>query len=111
VSRAEILVKIKDAESKAKDIVTEAEEKSKGIVATARKESIRMIREAEEGMKEDNDSALAHERATIVSQRKELLKKGEEESERLKLKAASNIPRAKNYLKERFERTVDATSR
>jgi len=39
VSRAEILVKIKDAESKAKDVVSEAEEKSKAIVATTRKES------------------------------------------------------------------------
>jgi ATP synthase H subunit len=111
VSRAEILVKIKDAESKAKDYLTEAEDQSKAIVATARKESIRMIREAEEGMKSEYDSALAHEKAKIASQRNELLKRGEEESEKLKVKAANNIPRAKNHLKERFERTVDAASR
>jgi vacuolar-type H+-ATPase subunit H len=74
VSRAEILVKIKDAESKAKDYLTEAEDQSKAIVATARKESIRMIREAEEGMKSEYDSALAHEKAKIASQRNELLK-------------------------------------
>ncbi len=111
MSRAEILVKIKDAESRAKDYITEAEEKSKAIVATARKESVRMIRDAEERTIADHDSALSQERAKIESQRKELLKKGEEESEKLKVKAANNIPRAKNYLKERFERTVDATSR
>jgi vacuolar-type H+-ATPase subunit H len=79
VSRAEILVKIKDAESKAKDIVTEAEEKSKVIVTTARKESVRMIKEAEEGMKVEYDSSIAHEKARIASQRRELLKKGEED--------------------------------
>jgi len=111
VSRAEILVKIKDAESRAKDNIIEAEEKSKVIVATARKESIRTIREAEEGMKADRDSTLAQERVKIASQRKDLMTKGEEEAEKLKVKAANNIPRAKNHLKERFERTVDATSR
>ncbi len=111
MSRAEILVKIKDAESKAKDVVSEAEDKSKAIVATTRKESIRIIREAEEGMKVDHDSAVAQERVKIASQREALLKKGEDESEKLKVKAANNIPRAKNHLKERFERTVDATSR
>ena len=111
MSRAEILVKIKDAESKAKDYVTEAEENSKVIVATARKEAVRMIRNAEDGMKADRDSTLAQEKVKIASQRKELMAKGEEEAEKLKVKAANNIPRAKNHLKERFERTVDATSR
>lgn len=111
MSRAEILVKVKDAESRAKDYITEAEEKSKAIVATARKESVRRMREAEDELKASHDSALAQERARIASQRNELLKRGEEESERLRVKAANNIPRAKNYLKERFERTVDATTR
>jgi len=111
VSRAEILVKIKDAESKAKDVVSEAEEKSKVIIATTRKESIRMMREAEEGMKVEHDSAVAQERVKIASQREALLKKGEDESGKLKVKAANNVPRAKNHLKERFERTVDAASR
>jgi ATP synthase H subunit len=111
VSRAEILVKVKDAESRAKDYITEAEEKSKAIVATARKESVRIIREAEEGIKVERDSTLAQEKVKIASQRKELMAKGEEEAEKLKVKAANNIPRARNYLKERFERTVDATSR
>lgn len=111
MSRAEILVKVKDAESRAKDYITEAEEKSKAIVATARKESVRIIREAEEGIKVERDSTLAQEKVKIASQRKELMAKGEEEAEKLKVKAANNIPRARNYLKERFERTVDATSR
>jgi V/A-type H+-transporting ATPase subunit G/H len=97
VSRAEILVKVKDAESRAKDYITDAEEKSKAIVANARKESVRMMREAEDELKASHDSALAQERAKIASQRNELLKRGEEESERLRVKAA-NIPRAKNYL-------------
>ena len=110
MSRAEILVKIKDAESKAKDCITEAEDRSKAIVATARKESVRMAREAEERMKASHDSALAGERVKIASQRSALLKKGEEESETLKAKAANNIPRAKDHLKERFERTFDASA-
>ena len=110
MSRAEILVKIKDAESQAKDYITEAEEKSKAIVATARKESVRMARAAEETMKADYDSALSDERAKIASQRSELLKNGEEDSERLKAKAVTKIPSAKNHVKERFERTFDASA-
>ena len=110
MSRAEILVKIKDAESKAKDCVTKAEDRSKAIVATARKESVRMAREAEERMKADHDSALAGERARIALQRSALLKKGGEDAEAFKVKAANNIPGAKNHLKERFERTFDASA-
>ena len=110
MSRAEILIKIKDAESKAKENITEAEEKSKAIVTNARKESIRMAREADEAMKAEHDSALARERAKIASQRSDLLKKGEEESARLRAKASANLPKAKTHLKERFERTFDASA-
>ena len=42
MSRAEILVKIKDAESKAKEYIAKAEDESKAIVANAR-QSLREV--------------------------------------------------------------------
>jgi len=110
VSRAETLDKIKDAESKAKETVKAAEERSSAIVAAARKEAVRKVTAAEDVMKADFDAAIAKERSKIASQRSELLNQGKEEADRLKVRSANNIPKAKNHLKERFERTVDASS-
>jgi V/A-type H+-transporting ATPase subunit G/H len=110
VSRAETLLKIKEAESKAQEIIRQAEEQQKAIVSSARKDAIRMMQEADDNMKAEFDAALASEKAKIASQRSEALRKGKEEADQLKFKASKNVQKAKNHLKERFERTVDATS-
>lgn len=110
MSRADTLLKIKEAESKAQEIMRQAEEQQKAIISSARRDAIRMMQEADDKMKVEFDAALASEKAKIASQRQETLKKGSEEADRLKSKAAINIPKAKKFMKESFERTVDATS-
>jgi V/A-type H+-transporting ATPase subunit G/H len=110
VSRAETLLKIKEAEAKAKEIVSQAEEKAKATSAAARKEAVRIAHEAEETGKASYDSAYAAEKAKVATEREAIVKKGLAEAEQLKVKAKANIPKADTYLLEQFERTVDASS-
>lgn len=110
VSRAEILLKIKEAEASAKVIVSQAEDEAKAIGAAAKKEASRLIQEADDKSKAAYDSTYASEKAKIATEREAIVKNGAEESERLKNKAAANVPKADRYLLERFERTVDASS-
>ena len=110
VSRAETLLKIKEAEASAKEIVSQADEKAKATVATARKDAVRIVQEADEKGMAAYDAAYASEKAKIATEREATIKKGAEESQRLKAKAQANVPKADAYLQERFERTVDASS-
>jgi vacuolar-type H+-ATPase subunit H len=110
VSRAETLLKIKEAEAKAKEIVSQADEKAKAIAASARKEAVRIVQEADEKGKAAYDTAYAAEKSKIATEREATVKKGAEEAERLKAKANVNVPKSDAYLLERFERTVDASS-
>ena len=109
MSRAETLLKVKEAEAEAKKIVSQAEDKAKATAAAARKEAVRIVQEADEKGKAAYDSAYAAEKAKIAAERETIVKKGAEEAERLKAKARTNVPKADAYLLERFERTVDAS--
>jgi len=110
VSRADALLKVKEAESKAETIIKDAEEQQKVIISSAKREAARTIHDAEGNMKAESDAAFAREKATISSQREEIIKKGKEEAGRITTKASVNVPKAKIHLKERFERALDATS-
>ena len=110
MSRADTLVKIKEAESKAQEIIKEAEERQVAILSSARKDAVKTIQEAEDRIKSSYDQAFGQEKARVASQREEQLRKGKEEADRLRSKASSNIPKAKKYLMDRFERTFDASS-
>lgn len=110
MSRADTLLKVKEAESKAETIVKDAEEQQKVIISSAKREAARMIQDAEGNMKAESDSVFARDKASISSQREELIKKGKEEAGKISAKASVNVPKAKNHLKERFERALDATS-
>jgi vacuolar-type H+-ATPase subunit H len=110
VSRADTLVKIKEAESKARETIAAAEEQQKAIVAGARREAIRMMHDAEDRMKAEHEAAMAKEKHAMAEKRQQLLKKGSEEAAKLMSKAAANVPKAKAKIKEVFERTIDASA-
>jgi vacuolar-type H+-ATPase subunit H len=110
VTRADTLLKVKDAEAKAKGVLTEAEEKQKAIISAARKQAVRMIQEAEERLKAESDAALAEEKQKVAAIKEELLARGRADAAQLKAKALQRVPKARAYVKEGFERTIDATS-
>jgi vacuolar-type H+-ATPase subunit H len=108
VSRADTLLKVKDAEAKAMEIVQEAEEKQKTIIASARREAVRRIQEAEAIMEAEFKAAVAREEENVAAQRRELLGKASEDATRLRASALKNMDRAKVGVVEGFERAVNA---
>jgi V/A-type H+/Na+-transporting ATPase subunit G/H len=106
VTRADTLLQIKDAESKASQIMIEADEKQKALVVAARKDAVRKIQDAEENQRAEFESAYAAEKGKVASQRDDILSKGREEASSVKGKAERNIPKAKAHLKQAFEEGI-----
>jgi V/A-type H+-transporting ATPase subunit G/H len=106
VTRADTLLQIKDAEAKASQIMIEADEKQKAVMAAARKDAIRKIQDADDKQRSEFDAAYASEKAKVSAQREEILEKGKLEARELKSKAESNIPKAKLQLKKTFEGSI-----
>jgi len=110
MSRADTLVRIKEAESEARGIIAAAEEKQKTILAGARRDAIRMTQDAEDKTKADHENVMAREKQAMSEKREQLLRKGSDEAAKLMSKAAGNVPKAKARIKEVFERTIDASA-
>jgi V/A-type H+-transporting ATPase subunit G/H len=106
VTRADTLLQIKDAEAKASQIMIEADEKQKALVAAARKDAVRKIQAAEEKQRAEFETAYAAEKAKVSSQRDDILSKGKSEASAVKGKAEQNIPKAKAQLKQAFESNI-----
>lgn len=111
VTRAETLLEIKKAEEEAEQIVREAQEKQKMIVANARREAAQRMRESEEKLRAEFEVAVSREKNRIASQKEEILKRGREEAEKIKKLANERIPEIRLYLKNAFERAIDAATR
>ena len=63
MTRADTLLKVKEAEAKAAQIVKDAQERQKVIVANARRDALSRIRDGEAKMKEDREKAIATEKS------------------------------------------------
>jgi len=110
LSRADTLLKVKQAEESAKKIVDEAGERSRAILASARKDAVKLIQDAEKQVRADFDSAITKEKVKIASQRDALLSEGREKAAKLETVAEERILKVKDYLKQEFERTIDVTA-
>lgn len=111
MNRSDILLQVKDAESKAQQIVKEAEEKQRAIITSARREAATRVKEADEKLKAEYDSRLAREREAIAAEKQAYLKKGTEEAAAIKAKAEANIPKVITHVMQSFERTLDAAAK
>ena len=106
VTRADTLLQIKDAEVKASQIMKEADDKQRTIVSAARKDAIKRIQDAEAQQRSESEAAYAAEKATVSSQRDEILNKGKAEAKAIKAKADLNLQKAKTQLKLAFEGNI-----
>jgi len=106
VTRADTLLQIKDAEAKATQIVKDAQEKQRAIVANARRDAIKRIQDAEVQMREDNDRAFNNEKAKVNSTKVELINKGVEEANQAKARSSSKMSAVRTNLKESFEKSL-----
>jgi len=110
VSRAETLLRVKDAEAKAKEILAEAEDKRRSLLAAARRDAIQLVQQEEDKLRAQQDASLTKEKAAVGEARQKLLKKGSDEAARLMSSASGNVPKAKAHLKQSFERAVNASA-
>jgi V/A-type H+-transporting ATPase subunit G/H len=111
VNRSDILLQVKDAESKAQQTVREAEEKQRAIITSARREAAARVKEAEEKLRAEHEARFAKERESIASERQAYLNKGKEEAAAVKAKADAKVPAAITHLMQSFERTLDVAAK
>ena len=110
MGKADALSQIKEAEAKAKKTLVEAEEKQKAIISSARREAVDKLQAAERDLRAKREAALDKERKALAANRDELLRKGNEEAAAIEAKAVERIPKAKNTIKQYFERAFDAAA-
>jgi len=111
VNRSDILLQVKDAESKAQQIVKEAEEKQRATVTSARREAATRVNEADEKLRAEYDARFAKERESIASEKQAYLNKGKEEAAAVKTKADAKIPNVITHLMKSFEGTLDVAAK
>ncbi|MDD3398779.1 MAG: hypothetical protein PHW93_04190 [Candidatus Methanomethylophilaceae archaeon] len=101
---------IKEAEMEAKAIIDKAMSDSKNAVATARRDSVNKIQEAEAQFRKEFEAAVAKEMKALEAERDKLLSLGRDKAGQLDKAAEARIEKVKDFLKKEFERTIDATS-
>jgi len=111
VNRSDILLQVKDAESKAQQIVKEAEEKQRATITSARREAATRVNEADEKLRADYDARFAKERESIASEKQTYLSKGNEEAATIKAAAKTKVPNVITHLMQSFERTLDVAAK
>jgi V/A-type H+-transporting ATPase subunit G/H len=111
VNRSDILLQVKDAESKAQQIVKEAEDRQRAIISSARKEAATRVNEADEKLRTESDARFAKERESIAAEKQTYLNKGKEEAASVKAMAEERVPKAITHLMQSFERTLDVAAK
>jgi len=111
VNRSDILLQVKDAESKAQQIVKEAEEKQRATISSARKEAATRVNEADEKLRVEHDARFAKEREGIAAEKQTYLNKGKDEAASVKTKAEAKVPNVITHLVKSFERTLDVAAK
>ncbi len=106
MTRADTLLKVKEAEAKAAQIVKDAQEKQKVIVANARRDALSRIRDGEANMKEDRERAIATEKVKLDAARKDQMAIGNADANKALTVSDSKIFAIKSYLKESFEKSI-----
>jgi len=111
VNRSDILLQVKDAESKAQQIVNEAEEKQRAIISSAKREASTRVNEADEKLRTEFDARFAKERESIANEKQTYLDKGKEDAASIKVKANERAPKVITHLMQSFERTLNVAAK
>lgn len=111
MGRDETLLQVRRAEEEAEQIIKEAQESQKAIIAGARRQAIRATQEGEERLRAEFDQALSGEKAKIASQREGILARGKDDGLRVRAQATTRSKKVKDNLKDDFMRALDAAPR
>lgn len=110
MSRIDILSEIKKAEADADAKVAQAEADKKSAIAESRRDSVKMIQDAEAQMRSSYESAIAKETADLKARRESMLASGVQEAQALESSSKARLQEVKDFLNKEFERTLNVTS-
>jgi len=108
MTRAEILSEIKRAEEEAKKLVTQANEARDKKILEAKTQSREILKKAEEEALQYSAAEINKAREVIRIEKEKIISKGLEESENIKKKSRTNIPKANKFILTEFERVANA---
>jgi vacuolar-type H+-ATPase subunit H len=106
MTRADTLIKVKEAEAKATQLVKDSQEKQRMIVSDARREAISKIQNADAKMKEDKEKVISSEKMKLDVIKKEKLAKGNDEAKKAHSIPESKVLEIKTHLKDSFENSL-----
>jgi V/A-type H+-transporting ATPase subunit G/H len=104
MGRDETLLQVRRAEEEAEQIIKEAQESQKAIIAAARRQAIKATQEGEERLRIEFDQ-------TLSSQREGILARGKDEGLRVRTQATTRADKVRDDLKDNFVRALDAAPR
>lgn len=97
-----VLGKIRAAEKKAEDIVTNAQKQAEGLIVEAKRTSLKLIEEAEKKISEEEEKRINNESAKTRQKKAEELEAAKLHADGLKKKSEKNIASAEKFLFEKF---------
>ena len=110
VGKVDTLSRIKEAENEAKRTLAEADANSMSVIAAARKDAVEKVQNAEASLRAKSADIIDQEKKSLAEKHAELLRKGNEEAAGISSKAKERVPKAKMYIRQNFERALDATT-
>ena len=111
MNRSDILLQVKDAESRAQQIVKGAEERQRAVITAARKEAAARMNESDQGLRAEFDARFAKERKSIAAEKQIYLDRGKEEAVAVKSKTEAKVPGVIIHIMQSFERTLDVAAK
>lgn len=110
MSRNLILKEIKDAEAAAKVKIKQAEENKKVALAKARRTAVENIQNAEVEARSKFEREITSEQKQLNDKKEAFLTEGKDQAQKLDDACVDKIQKAKEFLSEEFERTINVSS-
>lgn len=102
----EILIEIRDAEKKAESIIKRAKAESESIIQEALKNSSHLLSEKQESIMNVKEKEIADFREKLILIKREKSDEGVEIAKQMKSKTQKSIPKAIEFIMQKFEEMV-----
>lgn len=102
-----VLKDIRNAEAKARKIISDAEARKAGIITKASQDSIRLINEKKEEINRSKDRAIAKKAEELEKKREGILEAGRKEADAIGEKAFKNLKQAKEFVFGRLKEEME----
>ncbi|MCX8146928.1 MAG: hypothetical protein N3D84_00475 [Candidatus Woesearchaeota archaeon] len=102
----DVLKEIKEAESKAKRIIEEANKRKEEALVRARRDSLVIFNEEKERIDAANNSRIKKAAEEIEQKKRAILEKGSVEIKKMEENAKKNVKKAEDFIMKKFEEKI-----